>query len=177
MEGHLSTSTAQRPPQKHIRTGYLCLRGPLFLSILAGVDPDFPKFMWDNILNQTKFTLNLLLQATINPRISVWEFFNGSFEFAETPLRPIGCKVIIHKKITTRKYWDQHGRECYNTGTSLKHYRCLRVVDMQKKELEVLDTVEFLQSYLRYLTVTTEYRISHAIHLLLSELKDVLSTL
>ena len=24
-----------------------------FLAILAGVDPDFPKYMWDNLLTQT----------------------------------------------------------------------------------------------------------------------------
>ena len=43
-----------------------------FLAILAGVDPDFPKFMWDNLLVQTELTINLLRQATLNPRMSAW---------------------------------------------------------------------------------------------------------
>ena len=41
-----------------------------FLSILTGVDPNFPKYMWDNLLVQIKLTINLLRQATLNSRIS-----------------------------------------------------------------------------------------------------------
>ena len=43
------------------------------LSILAGVDPEFPKYMCDTLLQQTELTLNLLYQATINPKMSVWK--------------------------------------------------------------------------------------------------------
>ena len=43
-----------------------------FLAILAGVDPDFPKFMWDSLLVQTELTINLLRKATLNPRMSAW---------------------------------------------------------------------------------------------------------
>ena len=38
-----------------------------FMTILAGVDPDFPKFMWDNLLVQTYLTINLLRKATLTP--------------------------------------------------------------------------------------------------------------
>ena len=41
-----------------------------FLSVLAGVDPTLPKYMWDLLLNQTEPTLILLLQATLDPSIS-----------------------------------------------------------------------------------------------------------
>ena len=41
------------------------------LSILAGVDPNFPKYMWDTLLQQTELTINLLRQATINQKIGV----------------------------------------------------------------------------------------------------------
>ena len=44
-----------------------------FLSILAGLNLEFPKYMWDILLQQTELTLNLLRQATINPKISVWD--------------------------------------------------------------------------------------------------------
>ena len=43
-----------------------------FLEILAGVDPDFPKCMWDNLLAQTELTINLSRQTTLNPRMSAW---------------------------------------------------------------------------------------------------------
>ena len=38
-----------------------------FLSILAGVAPDFPINLWDLLLPQTELTLNFLRQATIDP--------------------------------------------------------------------------------------------------------------
>ena len=43
-----------------------------FLAILAGVDPNFPKYMWDKLLVQTELIINLQRQATLNPRISAW---------------------------------------------------------------------------------------------------------
>ena len=86
-----------------------------FLSVLAGVDPSFSKFMLDNLLAQTEITLNLILQVTLNLSMSTWEYFNGAFEYSETPFGPIGCKIIIHNTSKYRKYWDQRGRE----GSSL----------------------------------------------------------
>ena len=53
------------------------------MAILAGVDPDFPKYMWDNLLKQTYLTINLLRQATINPRISAWVYYNGPFDYSD----------------------------------------------------------------------------------------------
>ena len=43
------------------------------LAIVAGVYPNFPKYMWDNLLVQTELTINLLRQVTLNPRMSAWE--------------------------------------------------------------------------------------------------------
>ena len=40
-----------------------------FLSTLAGIVPTFPKNLWDLLLPQTELTLNLLSQATLNPKI------------------------------------------------------------------------------------------------------------
>ena len=74
-----------------------------FISVLAGVDPTFPKCMWDNLLLQTGLTIYLLLQATLNPRMSAWEYFNGVFDFTATPLGPIGCKLGIHTTKNKRK--------------------------------------------------------------------------
>ena len=38
-----------------------------FISILASVDPAFPRNRWDLLLPQTKLTLNLLRQSTLFP--------------------------------------------------------------------------------------------------------------
>ena len=62
-----------------------------FLSILAGVDPSFPKFLWNKLLPQTELTLNLLRQATVDPSQSAWENCNGPFNYDATPVVPLGC--------------------------------------------------------------------------------------
>ena len=69
-----------------------------FLTILAGVAPDFPRHLWDLLLPQTEMTLNLLRQATANPAISAWEYFNGNFNYNVTPLGPLRISVIFHTK-------------------------------------------------------------------------------
>ncbi len=143
-----------------------------FIAILAGVDPSFPKFLWDKLLEQTELTLNLLRQATLNPRMSAWEYFNGAFDYAATPLGPIGCRVIIHNKPSTRKSWDQRGRDGYSAGPALKHYRCFTVINKKTKEVIVSDTVEFRHSYLTQPTLTPEDRMTHAMNVLSCALKD-----
>ena len=92
-----------------------------FLEILDGVDPNFPKYMWDNFLVQTELTLNLLRQATLNPRIPAWEYSNGAFDYTSTILEPIGCKIMIHTNSNKRKSWDKRGREGFSVGPALKH--------------------------------------------------------
>ena len=98
-----------------------------FLSILAGVSPDFPANLWDRLLPQAEMTLNFLRQSRINPKISAWEFYNGPFDFDATPLGPLGCRVIIHKKTDSRQSWDFRGKDGWSVGVSLEHYRCQRV--------------------------------------------------
>ena len=91
------------------------------LAILDGVDPNSPKYMWYNLLVQTELTINLLRQATLNPRMSAWEYYNGAFDYTATPLGPIGCKITIHTTSNKRKSWNQRGREGFSAGHALKH--------------------------------------------------------
>ena len=144
-----------------------------FLSILSGVDANFPKFLWDLLLPQTELTLNLLRQATLDPTKSAWEYFNGPFNYDATPIGPAGCKILIHNKPGTRKSWDFRGRDGFNIGVALKHYRCFHVVDRETKALLFSDTVEFRHSYLTQPTLTHSDRITHALHLLTCALQDL----
>jgi hypothetical protein len=68
------------PPDMHCRNRAeraICMFKDHFLAILAGIDAAFPPYLWDLLLPQAELTLNLLQQATLNPRISGWEFFRG----------------------------------------------------------------------------------------------------
>ena len=76
------------------------------LAILSGVDTYFPRHFWDILLPQTEITLNLLRQATANPAISPWKYFNGKFNYNATPLGPFRIIVIFHTKTVRQKSWD-----------------------------------------------------------------------
>jgi hypothetical protein len=65
---------------------------------MGGVNSAFPPYLWDLLLPQAELTLNLLRQATLNPWISAWEFFQGPFDFNKMPLGPVGCCVLIQAK-------------------------------------------------------------------------------
>jgi hypothetical protein len=95
-----------------------------FMSILAGVVDDFPRSLWDLLIPQTELTLNLLRQSNSTPEISAWEAFDGVFSYNHTPLGPLGCCVIIHKKVGARYTWDFRGKEGWGVGSALWHYRC-----------------------------------------------------
>ena len=96
------------PPNVHrinVAERYIHTSKAHFLEILSGVDPNFPKFIWDNLLVQTELIINLLRQDTLNPSISAREYFNGAFDYTATPLGTIGCMIIIHTKSNKLKSW------------------------------------------------------------------------
>ena len=100
-----------------------------FLSILAGVAPDFPINLWDLLLSQTELTLNLLRKATLDPTRYAWSYSHGPFNYDTTPIRPLGCDIITHKKTGTRHSWDFRGADGWYVGVALQHYRCHTIVE------------------------------------------------
>jgi hypothetical protein len=118
-----------------------------FLSILAGVDPSFPPYLWDLLLLQAELTLNLLWQSVLNPQILAWEFFQGPFDFNKTPLGPVGCRVLIHAKPVTRHLWDFCAKEGFYIGPALKSYRCFKLVKSETESQVISNTVEFCHAY------------------------------
>ncbi len=72
-----------------------------FLAILSSIAPDFPRHIWDLLIPQAELTLNLLQQAMLNPCISMWEYFEGPFNYDATPLWPLGTRVIVYHKPST----------------------------------------------------------------------------
>ncbi len=67
-----------------------------FIAILAGVDPSFPMYLWDQLLPQTVLTLNRLRRAKDNPVLSAYEYVHGAFDYNKMPLAPLGCAVQMH---------------------------------------------------------------------------------
>ena len=143
-----------------------------FLSVLAGVADDFPRFLWDLLIPQAVMQLNFLRQATLNPSISAWEYFNGPFDYDATPFGPLGQKVIAHNKPGTRNTWDFRGEEGWSIGACMDGYRAQRYVAASTKCERTTDTISFRHQHLTVPTVTPEDRLQHGIVQLTSALRN-----
>ena len=95
----------------------------------------------------------------------------GAFNFDATPLGPLGCLVMIHKKRYNGKYWDFHSKEGWSAGVSFDHYRCQLVIPSDTIEINVSDTVEFIHHFITTPTLTPEYCILHGLNTLSSVIK------
>ena len=152
------------PPNTHQSNAAeraICTFKSHFISILAGISPDSPQNLWDLLLPQTEVTLNLLQQATLDPSRSAWAYSNGSFKYDATPLGPLGCNIISHKKIVTRNSWDLRGTAGWNVGVALQHYQCHTIVAKATKATQVSDKVEFRHHHLTLPDITPTDRIVH----------------
>ena len=144
-----------------------------FLAILAGIADDFPKRCWDLLVPQTELTLNLLRQSRLRPEISAYEHVEGPFDYNATPLGPLGCAVLIHKKTSQRHSWDFRAREGWSIGAAMQSYRCDRVIAKDSLAVCISDTVEYRHAHLTIPTVTNDDRILHGLQNLTGALGDV----
>jgi hypothetical protein len=137
-----------------------------FLAILAGVNSTFPPYLWDLLLPQAELTLNLLCQATLNPRISAREFFQGPFSFNKMPLGLVGCCILIHAKLATRQSWDFRTKPGFYIGPALNSYHCFRLVKSNTKSQVILDTNEFCHLYLSVPALSAKDKIIYGIQVI-----------
>ena len=126
----------------------ICTFKAHFLSILEGFTPAFPRNLWDLLLPQTELTLNLLRQGTLDPSRSAWSYFHGSFNYDATPIGPLGCDIIAHKKTGTRHSWDFWGAAGWNVGVALQHYLCHTIVAKATRAARIPNIVEFIHHHL-----------------------------
>ena len=142
------------------------------LSILAGIDPQFPVTRWDLLLHQAELAINLLFTSQINPAKSAWELMCGPFNYATTPLGPPGCHIIIHAKGTTFRTWDFKEIEGFYIGPALNHYCCYTLLRNNTQAIVVSDTVIFWHHTLNLLFLTAEDRIIHCLRALTTAIRD-----
>jgi len=110
------------------------------ISILCGVHPDFPLFLWCKILPQAEITLNLVRPCRYNPKLSAYEALEGSFSYNRTPLAPLGAKIIAHDTPQQRASWAPHGHYGWLIGPAMEHYRCFTVYNPKTRKSSVVNT-------------------------------------
>ena len=143
-----------------------------FLAILVGINDAFPKYLWYLLLEQAEITLNIIWQATLNPLISDWNYFNVTFDLNATPIVTILFCVFIHKNPSTRLSWDFLGKDGFYIGPAFCYYHTFSVISKDTKHQQFSDTVEFQQSDLAQPSHTSEHRIIHAMFILKFEMTD-----
>ena len=80
-----------------------------FITILAGCDKRFPKYLWCQLVPKAIITLNMLPQSRINPKLPAHNQVCGALNYQRTPLALLGTKIIIHKQSDQKKTWDKLG--------------------------------------------------------------------
>ncbi len=93
-----------------------------FLSILAGVANDFPPSLWDQLLPQTKITINLIRQSNATPNVLAYAHLSGPFDYNKMPLALMGCEALVHEKTVKQGSWAYHSVNRWYFFTSPKHF-------------------------------------------------------
>ena len=93
-------------------------------------------------------------------------FFHANFDYAATPIGSLGCRVIIHKKVSVRNSWDFRGKYGWILGCSLEHYCCQCVSYKYTKAVQVSETLDYLHHYLTQQTLTPEDRVLYGLQTL-----------
>jgi hypothetical protein len=93
-----------------------------FLSILASVANNFPPNLWDQLLPQTKITMNLIQQSNSTSNILAYAHLSGPFDYNKMLLTPKGCEAQVHEKTNKCSTWAYHLVKGWYLFTLPEHY-------------------------------------------------------
>ncbi len=95
-----------------------------FVAALAITDINFPLQLWDYLMPQIQYTLNLMQASHIDPTKLAYEILNEPYKWSRYSLAPLGCKANAYKDGDTRGSWELQGVNAWYLGPSRDHYRC-----------------------------------------------------
>jgi hypothetical protein len=134
-----------------------------FLSVLAGVDDDFPQNLWGRLLPQTEITLNLIWQSNATPTVSAYAHLSGPFDYNKMPLVPMGCEAQIHKKTDKQGTWAYHSIDGWYLFTSPEHYHTHTCHVKATKSERHSDTIHFKHKNITNSTITHADKVMQAL--------------
>lgn len=118
-----------------------------FITILAGVNSQFPKNEWDQLLPQAEITINLLRSSRINHNLSANEQMEGTFNYNKTPLAPLGIKTLAYEMPDNRNSWAEHGKEGWYVGPAMEHHQCYKILIKSTKGIRTPPLVKFFPEH------------------------------
>ena len=114
-----------------------------FEAVLAGVDPSFPIFLWDELLTLTLMTLNMLRSSATIAGISAYEHVHGNYDYMRNPICPAGSLVLVFDHPDVRGSWAMHGSKGFYVGPAMQHYRCHRVFMPATNHMRTSNTISW----------------------------------
>ena len=97
------------------------------IASLCSVDPAFPMEAWEYTVPQIEATLNLLRGSAFCPHVSAYHALRGPFHFSQTPMAPLGMKIVSFEAPRKRKTFAPHGVDGFYVHPAFQHYRCYSV--------------------------------------------------
>jgi hypothetical protein len=125
-----------------------------FLSVLAGVDNNFPPNLWDLLLPQTKITINLIQQSNATPNILAYAHLSKPFDHNKMPLAPMGCEAQVHKKTNKHNTWAYHLINGWYLITLPEHYCTHNCHIKHIKSKRLSDTVQLQHKHITNPSIT-----------------------
>lgn len=136
---------------------------------MVSLPNDFPMHLWDRLMEQAEWTLNMLRPFPRNNKLSAYEAVHGTYDFVHTPMAPPGTKVVIHENPSKRKTWAPHGLPGWYIGPALQHHKCWRIFVTATASERISNTVHFFH-HQQPPPLTPEQEVLHAV----SDLKNAI---
>ncbi len=105
-----------------------------FVSILCGMDPSFLLHLWDWLLRQAEYILNVLRPARMLKTVSAYTYLYEQHDYNSNPFAPLGCKVEAHVVPEIHETWAPHTASRYYIGYAMEHYHCTMSTSLTQEE-------------------------------------------
>ena len=134
-----------------------------FITILCMTHPEFPMKLWCSLIPQSEMTLNMVRPCRFNPLMSAHTALEGEFQYADTPLAPLGSLAIAGTTPSQRASWAPHGTRAWVIGPAMNHYRCISLYVPKTNGHITADTFRWSDTNLfRLPKITVEEQITTA---------------
>jgi hypothetical protein len=111
-------------------------------AMMATTHPDFPQYLWDEMLLQAEITINMLRPYDGNTSICAYEgIFGHKYDFMAHPLAPVGTAVMVYTSPDQRENFASHGVPGFYIGPIINNYRSFRVYITHTKAFRSTDTL------------------------------------
>ena len=140
----------------------------------SGMDSKCPLYLWDLMLPQIDWQINMLRQSNVTPKVSADAHLHGQHVFNRHPMAPLGIEIHSYIPPDKRKTWEAKSHKGYYIGTSREHYRYYLSFIPKTGGIQGSETMAFKHKYITMPSVTLADAVVQAVKELVDALKNKL---